>query len=79
MFSKNPSNIMNDIFEFFDLPKYVIKKNRMDKLFKYPEMKKETRDVLIEFFDSYNEELFKMLGYRFDWEESELKEKNYKN
>ena len=51
----------------------------MDKLFKYPEMKKETRDVLIEFFDSYNEELFKMLGYRFDWEESELKEKNYKN
>ncbi len=69
MFSKNTSNIMNDVFEFFELPKYIIKKNRKSKSFKYPKMKKETRYLLTEFFSSYNEQLYKMLGYRFDWEE----------
>ena len=67
MFSKNTSNIMNDIFKFFDLPKYIIKKNRKSKSFIYPEMKKETRDLLSGFFNSYNEKLYKILGYRFNW------------
>ncbi len=66
-FSEEHSNVMNDIFEFFELPKYVIKKNRRIKSFKYPKIKDATRDILIDFFKPYNEELYKMLGKRFDW------------
>ena len=35
---------------------------------KYPKMKDSTREILINFFKPYNEELFGMIGSKFDWD-----------
>ena len=34
----------------------------------YPKMKEETRKSLLSFFKPYNEELFKFIGKRFEWD-----------
>ena len=31
-------------------------------------MKKETRDLLIEFYKPHNEELYKLVNRKFDWD-----------
>ena len=47
----------------------IIKKYQRYKSFKYQKMNKDTRIILSDFFQPYNEQLYKMLGHRFDWDD----------
>jgi len=62
-----PKKSLNKIFDFLEIPQYEIKNLKKYKFEKYSSMKTETRKLLDDFFKPHNEELFKILGKRFDW------------
>ena len=65
--SKNPVKTMNIIFDFLDLPLYQIKKPQKRKYKKYVPMKENTRNRLIDFYNSYNKKLYDLIEKNFDW------------
>lgn len=65
-FEDNFQETINKIFTFLKIPKYTINKEK-HKVASYPKMKPDTRKCLINFYKSHNEELFKMIGQEFDW------------
>ena len=67
-FFKNPSQTLNQIYEFLNLPKFQAKQYPHYGSRKYPSMKPETRKLLIEHFKPYNEKLYKLIGKSFDWD-----------
>ena len=66
--STKTNETMNKIFQFLDLPKYeipdIVKQNTGD----YSKMKTDTRKKLILFYSKYNQDLFKLLNQKFDWD-----------
>ena len=67
-FATDTNKIMNNIFDFLELPHYDIPDNSKKNKIHYEPMKKGTRDDLIEFFRPYNEKLYSLVGRNFDWE-----------
>jgi len=67
-FIKNPNKVMNDIFDFLDLPHYEIPDTSKKNKIHYDPMKKETRSDLIKFFRPYNEKLYSLIGRNFNWD-----------
>jgi len=65
--ASNTKNIMNDIFQFLNLPEYEIPNIEKVNVSKYSKMNPETRKILIDFFKPYNEQLYKFLNRKFDW------------
>ena len=55
------------IFKFLELPNFSIKEIKRHKKSKYPKMNKDVRKKLLNYFEPYNEELFKLINQRFDW------------
>jgi hypothetical protein len=68
-FSHNTKITLEEIFKFLELPAVEIKDLTKQNKREYPKMKENTRDKLIDYFRPYNEELFRMLGRRFKWDE----------
>jgi len=66
--SKDPEKSLNDIFDFLKIPRFKVKNLQKHKHETYAPMNAKTRELLSTFFQPYNEELFKMIGKRFDWE-----------
>lgn len=67
-FSEQPNKIMNEIFQFLDLPQYNMINFIKTNTAKYPPMKEETRKSLLDYFRPHNEQLYEIIGKRFDWE-----------
>jgi hypothetical protein len=67
-FATETNKIMNNIFDFLELPHYDIPDNSKKNKIHYKIMKKETRADLVEFFRPYNEKLYSLVGRNFDWE-----------
>lgn len=67
-FSRQPNNIMNEIFQFLNLPQYNIEDFTKTNTSKYPPMKEDTRNFLLDYFRPHNERLYEMIGEKFDWE-----------
>ena len=67
-FATETNKIMNNIFDFLELPRYDIPDNSKKNKIHYEPMKKETRRELIEYFRPYNEKLYSMINRNFDWE-----------
>jgi len=65
--ASNTKNVMNDIFQFLNLPEYEIPNIEKVNVSKYSKMNPETRKILIDFFKPYNEQLYKFLNRKFDW------------
>lgn len=65
--ASNTKNVMNDIFQFLNLPEYEIPNTEKVNVSKYSKMNPETRKILIDFFKPYNEQLYKFLNRKFDW------------
>jgi len=65
--ASNTKKSMNDIFQFLNLPKYEIPNIEKVNVSKYSKMNPETRKILIDFFKPYNEQLYKFLNRKFDW------------
>jgi len=54
-------------FEFLGLPDFEVPDRRAHNVGSYSRMNPSTRRELTEFFKPHNEELFDLLGRRFDW------------
>jgi len=65
--ASNTKNVVNDIFQFLNLPEFEIPNIEKVNVSKYPKMNPETRKILIDFFKPYNEQLYKFLNRKFDW------------
>ncbi len=65
--ASNTKNIMNDIFQFLNLPKYEILNTKKVNVSKYSKMNSNTRKKLVTFFKPYNEQLYEFLNSKFDW------------
>ncbi len=67
--SQNTSKVYVEVLKFLNLPKFEL--NEYKKIFtskyKQPKIEQKVRDKLIEFFNPYNEELYKILGVNYDW------------
>jgi hypothetical protein len=65
--ASNTKNTMNEIFKFLNLPEYEIPNIDKINVSKYSKINPKTRKTLIDFFRPYNEQLFKFLDRKFDW------------
>ena len=65
--ASNTKNVMSEIFKFLNLPDYKIPNIEKVNVSKYSKMNPDTRKILINFFKPYNEQLFKFLDRKFDW------------
>ena len=64
----NPQKVINKIYNFLEIPdKHKLIPEKQKKAV-YPEMKKETREFLIDFYKKNNTELFSLIGQKFDWD-----------
>jgi len=66
---KNPQETLMKIFEFLEIPAYSIKNPQKQKFAKYEKMNEKTRKKLLEFFKPHNENFFKIIEERFDWDD----------
>ena len=62
------NDTLNQIFNFLGLSDTKIKDISRKNKREYTPMKKETRDLLIEFYKPHNEELYKLVNRKFDWD-----------
>jgi hypothetical protein len=65
--SKNPQQVLDKIFEFLNVPHFKLRQEERWNVGKYKKMKESTRKTLADFFRSYNERLYKLLGQNFGW------------
>lgn len=66
--TKNPTQTMNQVFKFLNLPEYSIKNPQKRKMKKYPDMNSNIRKTLIEFYKSHNEQLYNLIQKNFNWD-----------
>ncbi|WP_428326202.1 sulfotransferase family protein [Nitrosopumilus sp.] len=66
--ASNTRKTMNEIFSFLNLPEYDVPNIEKVNVSKKSKMNSKTREILLEFFKPYNEQLYDFLNKKFDWE-----------
>ena len=66
--SKNPHQTLEQIFNFLGLPNEQIRNLQNRKVGNYQKMNEDTRQFLRKLFKPHNEELFKFLEKKFEWD-----------
>ncbi len=64
---KDPTGTFQQVFEFLGLSPFEIVLKKEHKASGYPPMKPETRKQLQEYFEPFNQELYKLTGRDFGW------------
>ena len=67
-FESNQQAIYNNIFKFLNISQFEVKNIEKMEKGSYPQMKSETRSLLLDYFRSHNNELFKLINKKFEWE-----------
>lgn len=67
-FKRNGREIYKEIFSFLDIPDFKINGKEMMEKGDYLPMKVNTRKILLDFFREHNEELFELIGKKFEWD-----------
>ena len=67
-FESNQQAIYNKIFEFLNISQFEVKNTEKMEKGSYSQMKSETRSLLLDYFRPHNNELFKLINKKFDWE-----------
>ena len=65
----DPHKTLGQVFSFLGLPEYKVKNPQKQKAAKYPQMSPETRKFLADYFRPYNQQLYDLLGRKFEWDE----------
>ena len=70
-FFKDPHTTYNQVLKFLNLSEWKLDEYKKIGAgnYKHPQIDPQFRKKLIEFFKPYNEDLFKFLGIKFDWDE----------
>ncbi len=66
-FNEFPQEVYTKVLSFLGLPPYELDFSKQYNSHAYPAMKEETFSKLEELFRPYNENLYELLGERFDW------------
>ena len=66
-FQSNTENILNKIYDFLEIPQINLKNLEKHKVASYSPMNDKTRKILVDLYKIRNEELFKMINKKFDW------------
>ena len=64
----DPQKTLIDIYRFLDLPDYNIKNPQRQKSAEYKKMNDETRKKLLDYYKPYNDEFFKIIQKKFEWD-----------
>ena len=67
-FYKNTPKVYNEIVEYLGLNSYTLPTFEAKNALKYAKMAPETKEKLKAYFAPKNEELYELLGKRFDWQ-----------
>jgi len=68
-FLRDPEKVYNQAIEFLDLPKWKLSNYRkFSKQDLQMDMNPKTREKLFEYCKPFNEDLFSLIGKRFDWD-----------
>lgn len=67
-FEKNQDKIYKKIFNFLEIDDFKIKNQERMQKGHYPPMNTNIRNVLLDFFKPHNDELFSLIGEKFDWD-----------
>jgi len=67
-FYKEMADVYGEILDFLDLPHEPLKTERNANPGKYPPMKPETRQELVDYFRPHNQRLYTLLGKTYDWD-----------
>jgi hypothetical protein len=67
-FYKNTPRVYNEIVEYLGLNSYTLPTFEAKNALKYAKMAPETKEKLKAYFAPKNEELYELLGKRFDWQ-----------
>jgi hypothetical protein len=68
-FLRDPEKVYNQTIEFLDLPKWKLSKyKKFSKQRLSVEMDSSTREKLLDYCKPFNEELYSLIGKRFDWD-----------
>ena len=62
------TEVIQDIFNFLELPEYKIKDVSKHRVSDYSKMNSSTRKTLVEFFKPYNKKLYEFLDRDFGWD-----------
>ncbi len=65
---ENPQRELQKIFSFLKIDEYIIKNPQKRKSTDYTKMRPDTRSRLLDYYKSHNEELFRIIKQRFNWE-----------
>ena len=65
--ANNTQNTLNKIFKFLKITEFEIPNIQKHNIGKYDPMNDDTRKKLVEFFEKYNQSLYKLLGKDFGW------------
>lgn len=63
----NRQKTADKVFNFLGLPEYDIANVKDANMGQYTNMHNKTRQILVEYYRPHNEQLYKLLGRRFDW------------
>ena len=63
-----PCETLDLVFKFLSIPSYDIKNLQERKLANYKQMNENTREQLIKYYKSYNEEFFGIINQKFEWD-----------
>ena len=66
-FESDQQAIYNKIFKFLNISQFKVKNTEKMEKGSYPPMKSETRNLLLDYFRSHNQELFELINMEFDW------------
>jgi len=64
---KDRQGVADKVFKFLRLPDHRIEDVKNSNIGKYTSMRPETRRMLVEYYRPYNEQLYSLLGHRYDW------------
>lgn len=70
-FFHQSESVLEEIFNFLGVKMEKISLSRHPDINRYTPMNPETRKKLIEYFQPFNQQLYRFLGVDFDWETSE--------
>ncbi len=67
--AQNPQETFSNIFKFLEIPDYKINNLENKRQGNYSPMNNQTRIKLASFFKPYNDELYELVGQKFNWNE----------
>jgi len=75
-FSSQSPEILNQVFDFLDLPRFQLLNYKKYNVGEYPSAPQKVRDKLSKYFQPHNQKLVELIGAAFEWKVEESTQKS---